>query len=283
MFPTVFSDIVLLATLAVAAATLWRVHGSGMGRGGRHVASMGAEDTSDPEAATQAPSSDVAGVPKELTAAWVQFLRDDLAKAVNGLNGRLNVISNIVAQLERGAFAAHNKDDLAQIEIEVDRASKITGGLLHRVTVGARDMPPPVWNVLRDRPVRMGHILVVEDDDANRGVITRLFRRLGHKVTAASNGIEAFEVLEEGSVDCVICDLRMPYLGGKGLFEQVERRLPHYASRFVFVTGDYTRPVSREFLLVAGQPVIGKPYEIETMLAAVATVLTSVGVLTDDS
>ncbi len=176
-----------------------------------------------------------------------------------------------------------DKDDLAQIEMEVDRASKITGGLLHRVTTGARDMPPPVWNVLRDRPVRMGHILVLEDDDANRGVITRMFRRLGHKVTAVSNGIEAFEMLEEGSVDCVICDLQMPYLGGKGLFEQVERWLPHYASRFVFVTGDYTRPVSREFLLVAGQPVIGKPYEIETMLAAVATVLTSVGVLADHS
>ncbi len=250
--------------------------------GGRHVASMGTEDTSDPESATQA-SSDAAGVPRELTAAWVQFLRDDLAKAANGLNSRLNVISNTVAQLERGAIAAQIKDDLAQIKIEVDRATKITGGLLHRVTASARDMPPPVWNVLRDRPVRVGHILVVEDDDANRGVITRLFQRLGHEVTAVSNGIEAFEVLEEGSVDCVITDLRMPHLGGKGLFEQVERKLPQYASRFVFVTGDYTRPASREFLLVSGQPVIGKPYEIETMLAAVATVLTSVGVLTNDS
>jgi len=47
----------------------------------------------------------------------------------------------------------------------------------------------------------------------------------------------------------------------------------------VFVTGDYTRPESYEFLQRSGRPVIGKPYEIDELLAAVATVLGEVGVI----
>jgi hypothetical protein len=41
----------------------------------------------------------------------------------------------------------------------------------------------------------------------------------------------------------------------------------------VFVTGDYTRDATREFLQRTGQPVLGKPYEVEELVAAVARVL----------
>lgn len=233
------------------------------------------------ESGEAAAPTETAVVPGEVTAAWVQFLRDDLANAANALNSRLNVIANMAAELEAGFLQPEKKKALEQIRTEVTRATRITGGLLHRVTAAAPDITPPAWNILREGPVRPGHILVVEDDASNRGVITRLFEHVGHRVTPVSNGIEAYDILQRGGVDCIICDLRMPYLGGKGLYEQVEKLMPSLASRFVFVTGDYTRPASRDFLLHAGQPVIGKPYEVNALLAAVATVLTTVGVVVE--
>jgi hypothetical protein len=45
----------------------------------------------------------------------------------------------------------------------------------------------------------------------------------------------------------------------------------------VFVTGDYARPESYRFLVESRQPVVGKPYEVETLVAAIATVLADVG------
>jgi hypothetical protein len=53
------------------------------------------------------------------------------------------------------------------------------------------------------------------------------------------------------------------------------------ASRFIFVTGDYTRPESYDFLQKSGRPVVGKPYELEQLLSAVATVFGAMGVLLD--
>ena len=64
---------------------------------------------------------------------------------------------------------------------------------------------------------------------------------------------------------------------GRTLFEQVEEKMPHIARRFVFVTGDYARPESYQFLVESRQPVGGKPYELETLVAAIATILKQSG------
>ena len=88
-----------------------------------------------------------------------------------------------------------------------------------------------------------------------------------------ANGFDAFTVLESVEADCIICDIKLPYLDGRTLFEQVEQRLPHLASRFVFVTGDYTNPGTLSFLKLSGQPYVCKPYELEALLGAVAVIL----------
>ena len=75
--------------------------------------------------------------------------------------------------------------------------------------------------------------------------------------------------MESKGADCIICDVKLPYLDGRTLFEQVEYSLPHLASRFLFVTGDYTNPSTLAFLKLSGQPYMGKPFELE----AVAVIL----------
>jgi CheY-like chemotaxis protein len=210
--------------------------------------------------------------PREVLAAWVQFLRGDITEAVNALNNRLNVIG-AHASMEEQNLTDEQKHLLEQIRLEVGKAAKITAGLLRKVTAMAPDTAPAVIHEYDGSSLETANILLVEDDDANRAVIRKLFERLGHTVTAVTNGLEAYEVLRAGAVDCVISDVRLPFAGGRTLFEQVEQNLPHLASRFVFVTGDYTNPESRAFLDQTGQPVVGKPYELDTLLGAVAAIL----------
>ncbi len=220
---------------------------------------------------------------QELVEAWVQFLRDHITQAVNGLNNRLSAIAGMAKAAEGFNLTEAQQQDVQRIEQEVRWATNITGSLLSRVTSEAPEIAPPAWNLLKEGPTRPGRILVVEDDDSNRAVMARLFRKLGHQVITVSNGYEAFDVIQREQLDCIISDLHMPTLGGKTLFEQVENKKPDMASRFVFVTGDYTRPESYEFLQKSGRPVVGKPYELEQLLAAVATVFGAMGVLVDGS
>lgn len=216
---------------------------------------------------------------KELVAAWVQFLRDEVADSANALNNRLAVIKTLHQRFDASRLTPEQQRDLEQIATEVDRAAGITLKLLSRASTGAPDSVPPAFVALSSRARRQGVILLVEDDDGNRDAINRLLTSAGHRVIPARDGLEAFPALELGSVDCVVSDFRMPALGGRGLYEQVEERLPHLSRQFVFVTGDYTRPDTREFLEKTGCPVVAKPFQVETLLNAVAAVLERAEVL----
>jgi CheY-like chemotaxis protein len=232
-----------------------------------------------PPARTEsAPGHRTTQVPHEVAQAWVQFMRDDVAASVNGLNNRLNAILGAVSEISEANLRRADREQLQHIRDEVARAVNITSNLLKRVDAMSPSSVPhlPAAADAGDSASaapRPGSILVVEDDDANRAVIVRLLQRMGHYVTPCANGLEALEILKLSSVDCIVCDLRMPVLGGVNFFQQVENLMPNVASRFVFVTGDYTDPGSRNFLEETGQPVIGKPYDVAELLAAVGVIL----------
>jgi CheY-like chemotaxis protein len=211
--------------------------------------------------------------PHELLVAWVQFLKADIIEAVNTLHNRLNVISHSAAAAQSENLTPDFQQLLDRIRSEGQRAALITAGLLSRVSALAPHTVPPVVFDYDGSKLPSGRILLVENDEANRTAILKVFARLGQEITAVGNGFEAFAALEAKEADCIICDVRLPYLDGRTLFEQVEQHKPHLARRFVFVTGDYTNPTTLEFLRATGQPYIGKPYELEALLGAVAAIL----------
>jgi len=57
-------------------------------------------------------------------------------------------------------------------------------------------------------------ILIVEDDQLIRLVFLKNLIKLGHEVTEASNGKEAWDLFAEGSFDFIITDIMMPFMSG---------------------------------------------------------------------
>ena len=220
--------------------------------------------------------------PPELVGAWVQFVRDHIREAIGGLNNRFNAIGLTAESLRRGSLSEEQQDAVERIIQEIRRATDITVALAHRIASEAPETPPPAWRILQNAARRPGRILLADADESNRTVIARLLRGVGHEVTAVTDGREAWDVLTREPIDCVVCDPRMPSLGGRALYEQVEERLPQFARRFVFVSGDYTDAPTHAFLERSGQPVIGKPFELEGLLQAIATILHKAGVVSRD-
>jgi CheY-like chemotaxis protein len=265
---TVTSDLFLSGAAAAAVVALVLLLRSGRRRTESREDLGSTREPSPPGVESRAGDA-----PHELLVAWVQFLKSDIMEAVNTLNNRLNVISHTAAEVDSEDLSPEMKKTLERIRSEGERAAKITTGLFHRVNALAPDTMPPILFEYDGGKTPPGRILIVEDDDANRTVMGKMFNRLGHRVTAVTNGFEAFSAMETDEPDCIIADVRLPYLDGRTLFEQVEQHKPHLAGRFVFVTGDYTNPATIRFLQATGQPYVGKPYEMETLLGAVAAIL----------
>jgi len=122
----------------------------------------------------------------------------------------------------------------------------------------------------------VAHLGIEPSDDAQRigdaearGALEQLLLAHGHEVVTAADGVEALEHLARERFDAVVVDLQMPRLGGRGVYEEVQRKTPDLARRFVFVTGDDVRAASHEFLQQVRQPTVRKPYDIDDLLAAV--------------
>ena len=56
-------------------------------------------------------------------------------------------------------------------------------------------------------------VLVIEDDDASRMLVTYLLEAAGHRVLAAENGAVGLDMALAEGPDIVLCDLQMPVMG----------------------------------------------------------------------
>ena len=67
-----------------------------------------------------------------------------------------------------------------------------------------------------------GRILIVDDNESNRDVLSRRLRRYGYAVDVAVNGREALEVIETCPYDLVLLDIMMPELNGYEVLERLK-------------------------------------------------------------
>lgn len=59
------------------------------------------------------------------------------------------------------------------------------------------------------------HILVIDDEENLRHMLSVMLARQGYQVASAANGVEALEIVRSTVFDYILCDIRMPEMDGK--------------------------------------------------------------------
>lgn len=118
-------------------------------------------------------------------------------------------------------------------------------------------------------------VLIVDDDEGIRETIRFALEDAGYTVTEATDGMAALQILRAGKERMVVVlDYMMPGLDGGGMLGAVaaDARLANeYA--FVLITAN-TKTITLAFAMLLQNlivPVITKPFDIDTLLNAVAT------------
>ena len=65
-------------------------------------------------------------------------------------------------------------------------------------------------------------LLIVDDNELNRDMLTRRLERLGYQVSCAENGSEALRLLKKESFDLLLLDIIMPVMDGFEVLEQLK-------------------------------------------------------------
>ncbi len=69
----------------------------------------------------------------------------------------------------------------------------------------------------------MKTILVIEDNQAIRGMLRDLLKLSGYGVLEASDGAEGLNLAVRGGIDLIISDLKMPKVDGLGVLEELRK------------------------------------------------------------
>lgn len=114
-------------------------------------------------------------------------------------------------------------------------------------------------------------ILVIDDDEAVRDVLTEILRTDDHQVVAAATGAEGMAAFRAGRFDLVFTDLGMPDMNGWEVATQIRAERP--GTRVGIITG-WDAGVDEEKMKALGVEVlIAKPFRFQQVLDAVAAAM----------
>lgn len=118
--------------------------------------------------------------------------------------------------------------------------------------------------------VKPARVLLIDDEPMLLTALTRWLRK-HHEVVTAMGGEEGLRALKtQGPFDVVLCDLMMPGVDGKSVYEHVSREHPDQLKRFVLMSGGAPTPSAKAFIETVAVPVLDKPVPIKDLLGTIA-------------
>jgi CheY-like chemotaxis protein len=153
-------------------------------------------------------------------------------EVVHDLNNALLVIRGYGSVLRSSLETPEQLADVDEIAKAVDHATRLTGRLLELARSGRPDGADA--GVLVEGSET---ILVVEDDEAVRGLVCRILESAGYIVLLATRPSEAEQLLaQEQNVDLLLSDVVMPEMSGFELAARLRRDRPDL--RTLFISGN---------------------------------------------
>ncbi len=122
----------------------------------------------------------------------------------------------------------------------------------------------------------MLHILLIEDDAAVRGILSRMLEASGYAVIQATNGADGLRLWREQGADLVLTDIQMPDMNGIEVIVQLRAFAPHLPV-IAMSGGGQSRDLDLlgDAKLLGAVGVLYKPFTGEALNQAITAALAS--------
>ncbi|MBS3957589.1 MAG: PAS domain S-box protein, partial [Clostridiales bacterium] len=121
-------------------------------------------------------------------------------------------------------------------------------------------------------------VLIVDDDEASRYLISAVLVSAGHEVDTAADGIEALVKARSHTPDAMVSDILMPRMDGYQLVREWKSDRVLSTVPVVICTASYTDPADKKFALDLGvNGFLHKPVEAAALLETVEGLVSADG------
>lgn len=125
-----------------------------------------------------------------------------------------------------------------------------------------------VGRLFRNRQVK---VLVIDDSESLRALLTNMLQTQGLQVLSACDGIEGLEVLaSERDISLVLVDHEMPRMDGFNFLSHLRRQFPRDRLAVIGMSGTGNTRMSAQFLKLGANDYICKPFGYEELVCRVS-------------
>ncbi len=196
---------------------------------------------------------------------------DDKIQIIINDNGR-GIEEQFLSQVFNEDYSTKNKNKISGVGLSIVKEiiehydgiisvlSEVSKGSEFIVTLNSAP-------ILHDMPVLSGKtILIAEDEDILRELLSELLQSYDYTILTASNGIEVLDLLKVRTPDLLIIDRKMPEMDGIICLQEIEQA--GYILPIIFASGspsEFDETLSDNLV----SKIINKPYNFEELLSLV--------------
>jgi len=115
-------------------------------------------------------------------------------------------------------------------------------------------------------------VLVVEDDNEVRSMLSDYLTFLGYRTDTAADGLEGLSKIKEKAYDLVITDIAMPYVSGIGIISILKKDYPDIPVIAITGYGYHAEELAQE---KNADFIMGKPLDVQKLKEAIKKLLPS--------
>ena len=106
----------------------------------------------------------------------------------------------------------------------------------------------------------MARILIVDDEDSVRKMLSQMVESMGHETIQARDGIAALELARHQPPDLILLDIDMPGLNGLETLKRLRARDPQ--AIVIMISGIQEEPRALKALDEGAMDFVRKPFEL---------------------
>ncbi len=147
------------------------------------------------------------------------------------------------------------------VESTPGKGSTFTFGIPYEIALSAHEEQPVIQKTVLEEPeFQPLHLLVVEDNDVNRIVITKYLKDWNFTYDCASDGLTAIELIERNRYDVILLDVEMPGMKGYDVVKYIRKNLKLKTLPVIAMTAHANKEEEQKCLQAGMNDYISKPF-----------------------
>ncbi|MGP1908562.1 response regulator transcription factor [Metabacillus sp. JX24] len=121
----------------------------------------------------------------------------------------------------------------------------------------------------------MARILLAEDEEVLRMLITDTLEDLGHQIDEASDGEEAYRLIQQHEYELIILDYMMPVYTGMELIKKIKKHPKQSGAKVIMLSAKSQAADQQSVLKAGADEFVSKPFSPLMLMDKVEEILSS--------